>query len=144
MITLTRIGCSLVMASLVLPAQPLFACTQEGSERASRYFERERKKRIKVEGMLRIESNFTITRPDEFDKDVIAEETWHFGSIETDKGSTYKTYHNTDNLIVLCGRAQGPVRDATGVFYLQKNPENGNFYIYDWDGDYLPVDTAEN
>ncbi len=144
MTELAKISGLAVALSLALTPQSSLACTQEGSERATRYFERERKKRIKVEGTLRVESFFTITRPDDFNKEAIIEETWHFGTLESDKGRRYQTYHSTDNVIVLCGRAQGPVRDATGVFYLQKNRENGNFYIYDWEGDYLPVDTAEN
>ncbi len=133
--------CMLIAASLSMPTQPALACTHEAAKSVGRYLDRERKKRIKVEGTLRVASSFMITRPDDFDKDDSIEETWHFARIETKDGSVYSTYHNTDNVIILCGRAQGPVRDAQGVFYLQENREDGNFYIYDWEGTYLPTGT---
>ena len=122
------------IASLLFVAVPFKAqaCTQTSAEATGKDIEKQRESKRRVVGSFVLVEQIKV-RYDEGSGDIFR----NTGRIKTSSGRIFETVHFSDNLIVLCGRAEGPVADATGTFYLERKLRDGRFEIYDWQGDYV-------
>ena len=123
-----------LIASLLFVAVPFKAqaCTHSASEATGKLREKQRAAKRRVVGSFVLVEQIQV-RYDEGSGDIFR----NTGRIKTSSGRIFETVHFSDNLIELCGRAEGPVADATGTFYLERKLRDGRFEIYDWQGDYV-------
>jgi hypothetical protein len=123
-----------LITSLLFVTMPFEAraCTQRAAEATGAHLKKQRTAKRKVVGSFVLIDQILVSS-DEESGDIFR----NIGRIKTRSGKIFETVHFSDNMIVLCGRAQGPIADATGTFYLERKLRDGRFEIYDWQGDYV-------
>lgn len=129
----SRLLLAAVMLSLAVMPNA-YACTQSAADSVSESIAAERTKKRAVRGTFRIVR--IEAQPYDHHKG-----DWRlvYGTITLKSGKVIETVHPRDDLLVMCGRPEGPARDAVGTFYLNWKKRDGRLEIFDWHGAYLPL-----